>query len=315
MVNRREFLKLCLAGLGGLCLPELVLAQSDLQSGLNSFVKGLRQRGLIRPNERTAWSIYDFRGQQKLVSINETIPMQSASMAKLFVALAYFYLHRQNPKKYPYYIEARSLMEKMLIKSDNKATNTLMARCGGPKNVTLLCQKATGYRFKQLRLVEYIPSNGRTYLNRASALDYHQFWTLLWQYQLPFSEELKRITSVKNHDRITTSRMKNVRVYDKTGSTAQLCGNAGIVAIEGGYAYTFIGIIERQQRSGNYTQWISTRSAAMREVSDYVYQFMLQHYALLSNLSTPIAPASSNAPNSTQQKRIDREAARAMRER
>ncbi len=63
---------------------------------------------------------------------------------------------------------------------------------------------------------------------------------------------------------MTTDLMpENITVYDKTGSTGMLCGDAGIIELDGwnNQAYTFIG-----------------------EVSSLVYQFMDRHYRLLNNL-------------------------------
>ncbi|MBS9781027.1 MAG: serine hydrolase, partial [Gammaproteobacteria bacterium] len=233
------------------------------------------REGRISRYERTAWSVYDFQTKKKLVAINENSPMQAASMIKVFVALAYFYLNSQAPRKYPYGSRERYLMQKMLVNSSNKATNTLMRMCKGPANVKRLCQLATKHRFKQLRIVEYIPSGGRTYRNKVSAHDYSRFLYDLWHNRLPHSAELKRIMSIKNHDRITSEIMSpSTRVFDKTGSTGRLCGDMGIVQLSPHRAYTFVGIIERSHKTRSYGRWISVRSDAIREASELVYRFM-----------------------------------------
>lgn len=267
-------------------LPSLSsAAESDLQSQLNWLVRRQRQEGRISSHERTSWAVFDFQTQNKLVSINTTRYMQAASMVKVFVALAYFYLNQQAPHKYPYNYKERYLMERMLVKSSNQATNTLMKMCKGPANVERLCQLATRNHFKRLHIVEYIPAGGRTYRNKVAAEDYNRFLARLWHNQLPHSYEIKRIMSIKNHDRITTSIMPAyTKVYDKTGSTGMLCGDMGIIEMGPNRAYTFVGIIERSSKTSNYSRWISTRSSAMREASTLVYRFMQQRYQLLSSI-------------------------------
>jgi beta-lactamase class A len=75
-----------------------------------------------------------------------------------------------------------------------------------------------------------------------------------------------------------------VRVYDKTGSTAMLCGNMGIIECRDGRGrprpYTFIGIIEKSSRTNHYARWITNRSNAMREVSNLVYNYMQSQHRL-----------------------------------
>lgn len=288
-VSRRQFLTYAGAGLL-LGAPTLGWSQqlarsSDLQKRVNQLVKQQRRQGRIAVNERTAWSVYDFQTGRKLVSINEEQSLQAASMVKVFVALAYFYLNTRYPHRYPYTHQQRQLMEDMLVRSGNRATNQLMQQCGGPRRVAQLCQQATGYRFKQLRIVESIPKGGRTYQNRISARDYSRFLYDLWHDRLPRAKEIKRIMSIKNADRIRTKVMpETTKIVDKTGSTSRLCGNMGIIRLDSGQAYTFIGIIEKSQRAGNYTQWIKSRGDAMRDVSELVYRFMNTHYRLVKNI-------------------------------
>lgn len=287
LLSRRKILTYGALGAANIALPSLGFAASDLQKQLHWLIKRQRREGRIAASERTAWSVYDFRSSTKLVSINENRSMQAASMIKIFVALAYLYLNRQAPHQYAYGDTQRLVIENMLVKSDNDATNLVMRWCGGPKNVAHLCQKASGWRYKQLRLVEYIPAGGRTYRNKASARDYSRFFYDLWHNKLPHSMELKRILSIENHDRITTDMMiPTITVYDKTGSTGMLCGNAGIIQMAWGSddAYTFIGIIERRRKSKRYGPWITARSKAMREASSLVYQFMQARYTMMDNL-------------------------------
>ncbi|PID61288.1 MAG: serine hydrolase [Gammaproteobacteria bacterium] len=278
-LSRRQLLAY---GAMGALTPMGAWAQpSELQYQLNALIRQMRQQGRISPNERTAWSVYDFNSRQKLVSINEYSRLQAASMVKVFVALAYFFLHQRSPYQYPYGWKEQQVMQKMLVKSSNTATNQVMGWCGGPSRIAALCQQATGNRFLHLHIVEYIPKGGRTYRNRAAAIDYSRFFYDLWHGKLPMAHELKRLLSMENHDRITTEQMGyDVTIYDKTGSTGMLCGDAGIVQVGyGGHnAYTFIGILERGRKAKSYGPWITARSKMMREVSDLVFSYMTDQY-------------------------------------
>ncbi len=285
IISRRQLLNSAFLGSVALSFPSLAKGNSELQIQLSHLIKHQRSIGKISRYERTSWSVYDFYTNKKLVSINENIPMQAASMIKVFVALAYFYLNSQAPRKYPYSSKERYLMEQMLVHSSNKATNTLMRLCKGPTNIKRLCQRATKNRFKYLYIVEYIPSGGRTYRNKVSAHDYSRFLYDLWHNRLPHSAEIKRIMAIKNHDRIRTDGMQTgIKVFDKTGSTGMLCGDMGIIQLDRSRAYTFVGIIERNRKAKNYGRWISDRSSTMRENSDLIYNFMRKRYNLLKTI-------------------------------
>jgi beta-lactamase class A len=254
----------------------------------------MRSQGLIRPEEKTSWSVYDFTTRTKLVAINEDIPRQAASMIKPFVAQAYFYKLENSHGKMRYTKEVRRTMERMIRRSSNSATNHIMSivsrneRNRGARDVERVLKTNAPGIFRETRIVETIPANGRTYRNLASAHDYSRFLYALWHDRLPHAGELREIMSLPNRDRIyhgVSSIPRGAKVYDKTGSTACLCGNMGIIEAPGRggrrYPYIFIGIIERPSRAKNYGSWITRRSNAIREVSDLVYRDMKRHHPLV----------------------------------
>ncbi|MEM7250655.1 MAG: serine hydrolase [Pseudomonadota bacterium] len=257
---------------------------TDLERRVERYIKRMRRAGRIASDERTAWSVYDFRRGRKLVSINENRPMQSASMMKLFVVQAYFYRHRENPKRFPYDASTRRLVEAMIRDSSNPATNQLMRRVSGrgkkarPADVQRVLKRYASGIFRETRIVEYIPRNGRSYRNLASARDYSRFFYAVWQERLPGAEEMKRVMRLRNHDRIALGSKtipRSVRVYDKTGTTARMCGNAGIVQLSDRHpddAYTFIGIIDKARRTRRYTSWLHSRADIILNVSELVYR-------------------------------------------
>lgn len=288
--SRREFLQAVGAmGLGafafGLPVASLgAVVGASLQAKVNAYVQGLRIAGRIEPDEETSWSVYDFTTSAKLVSINEEVPRQAASMIKPFVAQAYFYRHSVDPTSYPYSDDVERLMTHMIRHSSNWATNELIARTSDkprslrPKEVERVLRSNAGGIFRQVEIVEYIPRGGRTYRNKASARDYSRFLYALWHDELPQSQEMKHLMGLPNADRIRPSSAADpsgCEVLDKTGSTAHLCGNMGIVVAQGSdgreYPYTMIGIIEKRERPGSYGHWIRDRGNVIREVSELVY--------------------------------------------
>ena len=158
---------------------------------------------------------------------------------------------------------------------------------GGPQKVERLLKRHYPRIFEDTRLVEFIPANGRSYRNKASVHDYSRFLYAVWENSISGSSEIKRLMAMPGSDRIYTGAReipKGTRVYNKTGSTARVCGDMGILSVKGRdgkrYPYTIVGVIEKQQRSENYTAWIRARSDVIRNVSSIVYQGIAQHHKL-----------------------------------
>jgi beta-lactamase class A len=282
----------CSATLGGIVSDVSRAAQSttQMEQDIERYIKDLRHQGVIQKDEKTAWSVFDFTTEKKLVSINEDVPYQSASMIKPFIALAFFYRVKEN--KIAYTQESQVMLEAMMQRSSNPATNYIIDLLGngskkydGPEEVQRIITAYVPGIFKNTHITERIPRNGRTYKNQASARDYSRFLYALWHDHLPYSDELKRLMNLPNRDRIRTRAMSaGVRIYDKTGTTSRLCGNMGIVltADRNGvqYPYTFIGIIEKNRRSKNFSHWVGSRSQVIREVSDLVYRYFKNDYGV-----------------------------------
>lgn len=295
--TRREFLTALACCSAGLLMgaPSFAQAGSNapLQRQIVDLVNRLRAQGIVLPNEKTSWSVYDFTTRQKLVAINEDIPRQAASMIKPFVAQAYFFKLADSGSGLRYTGDVRRTMERMIRKSSNTATNRIMSIVSnhegkrGARDVERVLKANAPGIFRETRIVETIPANGRTYRNKASAHDYSRFLFALWNDRLPHAHELRNLMALPNRDRISdgvSSMPSHVKVYDKTGSTACLCGNMGIVEARGRngrtYPYTFVGIIERPSRAKNYGAWITRRSNAIRKVSNLVYLHMKERHRL-----------------------------------
>lgn len=265
---------------------------NNLNATIQRYLIQLRQTGRLAANEHTAWLVYDFTSRQFLVTINAGAPYQSASMIKPFIALAFF--HKVREGKFSYTPFQRQQMEAMIQRSDNRATNYFIgllnrtSRYSGPAEAERTLKRRHPGVFRHIRIVERIPNSGRTYRNRASALDYHRFLQALWYDQLPYSGELRRLMYLPNRDRVYTGAAgvaRQTQVLDKTGTTARLCGDMGILVARGhdgrSYPYTFIGIIEKAKPASNYIAWKNARGDVIREISGMTYEYLQRLHDLV----------------------------------
>ncbi|MCL5885326.1 MAG: class A beta-lactamase-related serine hydrolase [Deltaproteobacteria bacterium] len=249
----------------------------DLQAAVEDHISRLRREGRIKADERTGWSVYDFTAGEKLVSINEDEQFEAASMVKLFIAAAFFC--KVEKGELIYGDKSRRHMELAIQHSNNAATNWMLRKIGGPKAVERILKRKYPGIFQDTRIVEYIPRGGRTYRNKASPHDYSRFLYAVWKEDIFGAREIKRLMALPGSDRIYTgvaSIPVSTRVYNKTGSTAHVCGDMGILNVKGPdgkrYPYTVIGIIEKERRARDYTTWIRSRGAVIRSVSRAIYQ-------------------------------------------
>lgn len=296
--TRRQFLGTLALGSAALLLGGMDCAAAadapGLQGDVLNLLGRLRGQGLIGKDEKSSWAVYDLTTREKLVSINEDIPRQAASMIKPFVAQAFFFTVQESGGKVRYTEEVRKIMERSIRRSSNSATNQMISLVSrhnasrGPADVERVLKREAPAIFRDTRIVETIPASGQTYRNRASAHDYDRFLTALWDNRLPYAAELRAIMALPNRDRIASGVdgiPDSVMVYDKTGSTAQLCGDMGIVdardSLGRSRPYTFIGIIERPSSAKSYGTWIKRRGDAIRSVSNLVYQEMKARHGLV----------------------------------
>ncbi len=260
---------------------------SQVEVAVEKYIKGLRAKGVIASDERTAWSVYDFTTGEKLVTINEDVQFQAASMVKPFFAMAFF--HQVDQGKLVYGPKSRTHMRRMIQHSNNYSTNWILRQVGGPATVQSILTRHYGSVFRDVHIVEYIPSGGRTYRNKASAHDYSRFLYALWREELPGASEIKRLMSLPGGNRLYTGASAipvGTELLNKTGSTARLCGDMGILVVKDRngrrYPYTLIGVIEKTGRARTYTTWIRSRGDVIRQVSNIVYEEISRHHNLRS---------------------------------
>ncbi|MBV5318043.1 MAG: serine hydrolase [Desulfobulbaceae bacterium] len=257
---------------------------AGLTKKMDVFLQEQKTKGTLRQQERTAWLAYDLTNDTYLVSINSQRLFQAASMIKPFVALAFF--QQVDKGNLSYNPKSRQMMEEMIQKSNNQATNWFIRQLGGPTRCEALLKKEYGHLFKQVKIKEYIPAGGRTYLNSALPSDYIQFLKALWNEQLPYSKEMLRLMALPGRDRIFygTEVPNGTLVYNKTGTTAHLCGDMGILVPQTKdgrkVPYAIVGIVERSSTPADYKQWMVSSGGAIRNFSTFVYEEMKRKHDL-----------------------------------
>ncbi len=258
--------------------------ESSLEQDIEHYINRLRRKRRIRGDEITGWMVYDLEQNRSIVDINANHSFQAASMIKPFVALAFF--HKVKKGKLKYGSRSRRKMELMIQRSNNAATNWIMKKVGGPSACNRLLHTNYPGIFQQMNICEYIPRGGRTYRNSASPADYVRFLKAMWDNTLPKSRELRRLMALPGRDRIYngTPIPRGTLVYNKTGSTAHLVGDMGILVAKAKngrrYPYIMVGIIQRGSRPSSYGRWLNSRGNVIRKVSTLVYKRMKKDHRL-----------------------------------
>ncbi len=258
---------------------------SALEAMIEAKVKALRARGSVAADESTSWLVHDLIEDRTLAAINAAESRQAASMIKPLVMLAFF--HETRRGRFIYGDVSTAKFEAMIQRSSNTATNWVIDQLGGPSRVQRVLDDHYGHLFTEALVVEKIAAGGKTYKNQASARDYGRYLRALWHDELPYSAEQKRLLNLPGRDRLydgAPSIPVGTTVYNKTGSTSQLCGDMGILVstTRGGkrYAYAIVGVIQKASRTSSYSAWIASRGGVIRTVSDLSYRWLKEQHDL-----------------------------------
>ena len=258
---------------------------SAFERNIEEFIQNLREKGKLSQDEITGWMVYDLTRDESIIDINADQVFQAASMIKPFIALAFF--HQVQAGRLKYTPQSRRMMEAMIQRSNNAAANWLMRKAGGPAQCEAILKSSYGHIFKRTEIREYIPAGGRTYRNTAMPSDYIRFLHALWEKKLPYQAELCRLMALPKRGRLYdgTSIPRGTLVYNKTGTTAHLCGDMGILVAHTRngrpYPYALVGIIERRSKASDYGNWMLTRGNIIRQVSSRVYEEMKKEHNLM----------------------------------
>ena len=260
---------------------------SPLEAVFELYIKNKRNRRVLTTTDRTSFVVYDISKNKKVVSINEERQMMAASLIKNFVMLAYF--HEVKHGRQAHTNTNRGHLRAMIQRSSNPSTNYFIRLLGGPARVDKILRLNYSY-FKQTRIVEYIPTGGRTYRNMTSARDLSMFFLRLWHGRLPYSEKMKWYFKLKNGDYIfrKTYIPASVAVYNKTGTVYGLVGDGGILVLRDPQGrsrpYVFIGIMEdrtktnRRNRWQSFANWRNQRTYILRRLSERAYKYIYENH-------------------------------------
>jgi beta-lactamase class A len=300
-IDRREFLKYTIAAAIGYLVPSSLYAKQDektpvkaqdraprssLEQTILDEVRESRQKRLITSDETVGFYVYDLTSDRRLVNINGDDSFQAASMVKPLVALAYYHqvkIGRISESKKDKAV-VKDKLRKMLVKSNNSATNWFIDKIGGAGRVDEILNNDYGNLFQNTRIVEKIPPHGQTYKNKVALHDYSRFLYALIKDNspLPGSDLIQGAMGIKKSGRIYYKPRKD-DIFHKTGTTGRLVGDMGVVDAlckDGKYhPYIFIGAIEKTgAKADPYKPWFKARSREIKSISKIVNQYISNMY-------------------------------------
>ncbi|MGA0224802.1 MAG: SH3 domain-containing protein [bacterium] len=273
--------------------------RTSLEAGILSYMEDLYRSGRLQRQDILSMVVQDLSSGKLLVSIRPRRRVKSASLIKLPILHAYMLASEKGMLEHSEIIQQH--LVKMIRFSSNESTNWILEKLGGPSQVQKLLDQSSMYH--ELKLVEYIPEDGKTYRNKVSSADLNQILVRTWFHQIlgvksdkeqnrQASKRMLYLMSLPGYkwiqDRIKDgtcfSRRKSVRVWDKTGFVKGINGDAGIVEFNtpnGRRAYTIVLIMERENYlsiPGDANTWSARVAMVLRRISEMSYAFVSSYY-------------------------------------
>ncbi|MBF0279654.1 MAG: serine hydrolase [SAR324 cluster bacterium] len=272
---------------------------SALEVGIQRFIQDLKRKGRMFTEDNLSLIIKDLHSDKLVASINPTAQVKAASLIKVPILQAY--MIQRYRKKIVHSKSNQKHLVRMIRYSNNRSTNRILKLLGGPWKVKKILQN-TGL-YSHLKLVEYIPQGGRTYLNKISAEDLNRLFIRLWDRQIlgqGFSSELNEKASDQmlyllglSSRRGVKDRLKDgtcfasdrtAKIWDKTGFVRGLNADVGIIEIntpKGRRPYSIISIIDRPNYHsirGSGNSWARRQSKFHRMISEMSYAYFKNKY-------------------------------------
>ena len=275
--------------------PETHYTPKTLEHMLDSAVISSSMHGNIPADETLGLEIFDLDSNKVLYEYNAGLSLQSASMVKIPIALAFF--DRVSKRKLDYTLKRKMFLDSMVFYSDNYCSNYFMRLMRGPHAVQKILRNNYPKIFDKLEIRDYLPvkkTDKSPYGNKATIHEYVRLLQEIYRDNLPHSQEIKRLMAGTRWNRIMTPAFpKEVYLYNKTGTTARTCGDIGIVAARDIYniehAYIFAYVIERNSfgtvRRRKFSEkecdaWAMNRGNVMRVISEMTYKQIGNWYSL-----------------------------------
>ena len=273
--------------------------RSILEVGILNYVKEIYELKKLNISDKLSIIVEDMGNREIVTLINPEKILKSGSTIK--VPILHAYMLKRSERKLIENSNHKDLIEKMIRFSSNSSTNNVIELLGGLDNTQKILKQTKSY--KHIKLVEYIPENGRAYRNAISVSDLNYIFSELWFQRIignKYSEKQNRLVSIEmlnllnlpGHtwlkDRIKAgtcySENKTVKLWDKTGFVKGSNGNAGIVEIStpfGRKAYSIVLFIERKDFhsiTGNAKRWFENSSMHMRRISEMTFAYFSNRY-------------------------------------
>ncbi len=149
-------------------------------------------------------------------------------------------MHQRAARKIPYTQDTARKMRLMLQKSDNRATNDLLKKLGGPQAAQSLLATHYPQLAQNVSITSYIPlPSGAEYNNTASPAAVGAIMATLWQGdkgqgdKIPYSDELIQMTAFPGLTRIAPPGAPwlapTTQSANKTGTTNQAFNDTAIL--------------------------------------------------------------------------------------
>jgi len=272
---------------------------SLLEASISRYMEEMYIQKRLKPVDKLFIVVEDLTTESYVVSIRPRQSVKSASTIKVPILHAFMIQRFRGNIKEPSKYERQ--IEEMIRFSSNPSTNTIIKLLGGPKIIQDLLNETKIY--KELKLAEAIPEDGRTYQNKISAADLNQIFVNIWsnrvigsefnlENNMTASKKMLHLLKLPGHswliDRIKAgtcfSSNKSVKIWDKTGFVKGVNGNGGIVEIDtphGRKAYSIVMFMERDKYHtiiGDATKWSERMAMHMRRISEMTYAFFSNRY-------------------------------------
>ena len=288
-INRRTFLRLSAATaiLNPFSIDYAVGEEMPLTQPIEQQIIKMMKAGRIESDEVVAFLVYDHTADKLLVARHANIPLQTASTVKPMLGLAALLDVKNGSIKDDN--DFKIHFEKMIAKSDNDSTNIIFDKVKGPHRAEKILRDNYPEIFKGIRIVEVIPSEGKTYENRASAMDHFRFWKALYENKVHGAGRIK-----KEMYRATatifpwSAKESDADVYHKIGKTAHQKSGVGTVIRKDKsgkeHAYTIVAILEKNQRPKDreeYRKYNARVDDVLQDLSVTANSYMRRKYDLL----------------------------------
>ena len=273
--------------------------RSLLEASILQYMNEVYVQKKLKRKDKLSIVVQDLTTGSIVVAIRPRTSVKSASTIK--VPILHAYMIQRFSGNITDSLSNKKMLEEMIRFSNNPSTNYIIELLGGTEKIQQLLNQTKIY--KELSLIEKIPEDGRSYLNKISAADLNKIFVKIWNQRVigpEYSQQKNRTASKEMlyllglpgqawlKDRIKAgtcfSSNKLVKIWDKTGFVKGVNGNAGIVEIDtphGRKAYSIVMFIERedyQSITGDAAQWSESVSHHMRRISEMTYAFISNRY-------------------------------------